>query len=169
MTALYQIANEYNQLLTEWAESETPEMEQAYLDTLEGMEIALVEKGINVGAFILNRRVWTDAKEELAKKLLAEVKRERGQDDHWMGYLKVNMLKAGISEIKANDGTFTIKLGRESKSLIVDDLERVPKEYVTTKTVTTESVDKNQLKKLIEEGTEISGVHIEVNQSISIK
>lgn len=174
MAQLYKIADDFNQCLTEWVEAEldTEEganVDEAFATTMEMIEQQLTEKGQGVGAFILNRKIFTDAKEALAKKLMAEVKAERGKEEWLKQYLKTNMQKCGITEIKANDGTFTIKLGAIDKSLVVDNMDLIDAKYVTTKVVETKSVDKTELKKLISAGEHIEGVHIEENQRLSIK
>ena len=138
--------------------------------TMEVIEKQLVKKGADIGAFILNSVAEIDAMKEVEKRIATRRKKMEKSID-WLAnqYLKTNMQKCGITEIKANDCSFTIKLGAIDKSLVIDNIDAIEAQYVTTETIITKKVDKNQLKKLIAEGVKIEGVHIEENQRITIK
>ena len=62
--------------------------------------------------------------------------------------------------------TFTLSL-RKSKSVEIIDAELIPEAYRVVKT--TETINKNEIKKAIESGEIVSGAIIKENQNIQIK
>lgn len=56
---------------------------------------------------------------------------------------------------------------RETKSVIVDDVDKLPKEFVTVET--TKKVDKTALKAALDEWELIDGAHIETKQSVTVR
>lgn len=56
---------------------------------------------------------------------------------------------------------------RETKSVIVDDVDKLPKEFVTVET--TKKVDKTALKAAFDEWELIDGAHIETKQSVTVR
>jgi len=144
-------------------------VDEAFETTMQMIEQQLTAKGAGVGAFILNIGAEITAMKEVEKRIATRRKSLETKQEWLKEYLKTNMQKCGITEIKADDLSFVIKLGAFDRSLVVDSVDLIPEEYVTTETIITKKVDKNQLKKLISEGATIEGVHIEENQRITIK
>lgn len=82
-------------------------------------------------------------------------------------YLRTNMEKAGISEIKALDGSFTAKLGKGRPSVVIDDEDALPgdSEFVRW----TKAPNKTAIADAIKAGQEVPGAHLETKPSLTIK
>ena len=63
-------------------------------------------------------------------------------------------------------GTFTV-YRRETQQVVIDDPQSIPAEFMKIKV--TETPNKTLIKESIKAGAEVSGAHIQTNQSISIK
>ena len=68
-------------------------------------------------------------------------------------------------KIQTPTGAFTIR--NNTPSLIIDDVSLIPEKFITT--VQTDKIEKNEIKKEMKKGIEISGVHLETTQSLLIK
>ena len=58
---------------------------------------------------------------------------------------------------------------RKSTQTIIDDESLIPDEYKTTETKTIEKISKDDIKKALKEGKEVSGAHLFENQTLTIK
>lgn len=58
---------------------------------------------------------------------------------------------------------------RKSTQTIIDDLSKIPAEYIKPRKVTDKDVMKTEIKKAIQNGAEVSGAHLEEGQSCIIK
>lgn len=162
---LYQISEQYQDVLDDLWNCE-PEMEESLLNSIEGIKGELQDKLRAYGAFYLNLLSELEGiKSALERISMRKTALER--KTLWLKEsLRIHMDKASIREVKAKDGTFSIKIGRECESLIVDDIEQVPPMYLEMKPFIR---DKNNMKKIIAGGMFIDGVHVEKKRSISIK
>lgn len=136
----------------------TPEMEQALIISkgeLESKSIAYLEVISNRKSIVL--RIKAEKKRLDAKQKAAERIIER--------------LEFGLFEAQKTFGDFEIGLTtittRKSESIIVENINALPKEF---KTVTvTETADKKALQKAIKAGKKIKGVELVVNHNLRIK
>jgi hypothetical protein len=160
MSTLYEITIEQKNLINEIEQMEgelTPETEQRLIIN----ESQLQQKSI---AYLEVIR----AKESFNYLIDGEIKRLQQLkkiNNNVIERLNDNLLLA----VKTF-GDFTVgtqKFGtRKSSQVIVEDVNDLPKEYKTIKV--TESADKVALKKAIQAGEEIKGVHIQENINLKI-
>jgi DNA polymerase II small subunit/DNA polymerase delta subunit B len=164
---LYDIADKYTQAFYALADSDLDN--ETINDTLEGLEGELVEKGKAVTAFCLNLDAEIEAAKSAEKRISARRKAMENKLDRLKEYLKQNMARCGISEIKANDGSFIARLyiGRD-ESVVIDDESAIPMDYKREIPASYEP-EKMLIKKAIKEGFAVPGVHIEKKDRLEIK
>ncbi len=163
---LYQIADQYRRAFFQLADSDFDD--QTIDDTLEGLEGEFLEVGSNIAAFWLNLGAEVDAIKAAEKRLYDRRKALEARQERLKEYLRVNMARCGITEIKANDSSFVARLyiGRD-EVVAISDSSRIPADYLR-ETVIVEP-DKTQIKKAIEDGYDVPGAHIEVRDRLTIK
>jgi hypothetical protein len=160
MSTLYEITIEQKNLINEIEQMEgelTPETEQRLIIN----ESQLQQKSI---AYLEVIR----AKESFNYLIDGEIKRL--QQLKKINNNVVERLNDNLLLAVKTFGEFTVgtqKFGtRKSSQVIVEDVNSLPKEYKTIKV--TESADKVALKKAIQAGEEIKGVHIQENINLKI-
>ena len=104
---LYELTDQYRAALSALPDDADMDQVQQALGHLEG-QIAI--KGQNVAAFVLNLEAEAEAIDNAARKLKARADSTKRKADGLKEYLFVNMKALGITEIKANDGTFKAKI-----------------------------------------------------------
>ena len=77
-------------------------------------------------------------------------------------YVKDTMFAMGLDELKGNEYRF--KLSKSKPKVIIDNVEELPLEYTREK-ITIE-VDKDGIKKALDEGIEIKGASLETSFSL---
>jgi hypothetical protein len=164
---LYEIADKYTQAFYALADSDLDN--ETIDDTLEGLEGELVEKGKAVTAFCLNLDAEIEAMKSAEKRISGRRKAMENKRDRLKEYLKQNMARCGISEIKANDGSFVARLyiGRD-ESVVIDDESAIPMDYKREIPASYEP-EKMLIKKAIKEGFAVPGAHIEKKDRLEIK
>jgi len=161
---LYEISEQYDSALNALLYAEDMP-EEAIQDTLEALEGELMEKGKAVAAYTLNLAAEIDMIDAHIKAMQAKVKALKSRDQWLRHYLKTNMLRVGITEIKANDGTFTAKIGKGRESVVIDDESVIPDDCIVIK----KEISKTAIKAYIDDHGECSGAHIERNPTLTIK
>jgi hypothetical protein len=164
---LYDIADKYTQAFYALADSDLDN--ETINDTLEGIEGELVEKGKAVTAFYLNLDAEIEAIISAEKRIYARRKAMENKRDRLKEYLKQNMARCGISEIKANDGSFVARLyiGRD-ESVVIDDESAIPMDYKREIPASYEP-EKRLIKEAIKDGFVVPGAHIEKKDRLEIK
>lgn len=160
---LYQLTDAYRLALQELAEDATPEQVHLALAPLEG-QIAV--KGQNIAAFCLNLEAEAEAIENAARKLKARADSIKRKQEGLRHYLMVNMQALGISEIKANDGTFRAKIVKNPPA--VEITGQVPAEYERVIPEKREP-DKNKIKDDLKAGVIIEGAHLVQSERLKIE
>ena len=160
-TTLYEISNEYIELMQTLEDLEgelTPELEKA---------LAINEANLQVKAKGYVEIIKT--KEALDMAIDIEIKRLQGLKNRNSNV--ITELKNRLLVAVRLFGDFEIGLvkftTRKSQTLNVTDANLIPNEY-KVRTVT-ESVQKVQLKKAINEGAKIEGAEVVDNYNLSIK
>lgn len=162
---LYEIANEYQNILEQSFNEETGEVNENALSKLDEISVQLHEKGIAVASYIKNIDAERKAIEE-AKKAMAEREGKLNKEiDYLTQYLQNNMEKCGISEIKSP--YFVIKLKKCPYSTDIIDESLIPDEYRKVKAVV--SIDKVKLKEEMLAGVVVPGVALKQNNRIEIR
>lgn len=128
---LYQIASTHNQALMEMADmDDLPE--EVINDTLEALEGSFKDKAISVAGFFQNIDAEIDAM-KAAEKRMAERRKAKENQVSWMkSYLLSNMIMTGINKIECPE--FKISLAKLPPSVVIDDIELIPAEFMRYKT-----------------------------------
>lgn len=160
MTALYEIADEYNHALLAMAEmDDLPE--EVINDTLEAIEGSLKDKAIAVAGFFRNIETDIDAMKE-AEKSIKERRLAKEKQVAWMkDYLLRNMERTGITSIECPQ--FKISLRNNPESVQIVDESLIPTQFLT------EVVEIKVDKKAIKEAGGCPGVELVRNKSVQIK
>jgi len=117
MTSLYELAYEFRNQLDELFD-ENGEATPAF----EEFRMQLGNKINQVAAYVLNVESDADQCKEVIDRIQARRKAYERKAEKLRAYLAENMKVAGISEIKADDRSFTVKLYPErDDSVQIDD------------------------------------------------
>lgn len=161
---LYQAANTVRDLLDQ-IDPETgelpPEFEQA--------RAIVATKAQAVAAFVLDNDAQADMVEQHAKSLLDRVRTARKRSEWLRQYLTSHMQACGITEIKADDGTFkaSLAIGRD-ESVEVFDAAQVPMEYMR-EVPATSAPDKALIKKAMKDGFDVPGAKLVKKDRLTLK
>lgn len=162
--SLYHMTEQYRCALAELSDADLPE--EVVADTLEALEGELLQKGQAVAAFTLNLAAEIEAIKAVEKRISDKRKALEKREASLREYLRVNMEKAGITEIKSVDGSFAAKLQKGRPSVVVDDESLIPDDskYIRWK----REVNKPAIAADIQAGVEVAGAHLETKPSIRI-
>ncbi|URK90463.1 siphovirus Gp157 family protein [Neisseria gonorrhoeae] len=163
MTALtlYRCAADVQAALDYYFDSET-ERE----DTLEAVIGQFEVKAQSVIAYIKNQEITEKMLEEHIGRMTGKLKAAKARNQSLKDYLARNMQAAGITEIKADDGTFKASF-RKSEAVVILDEAQIPAEFMRG-TVKTEP-DKTAIRKAIESGRQVAGAKIEGRKNLQIR
>lgn len=138
----------------------TPELEQQLTITEE----RFAEKAADYGAAILNLRAMADAARAEKDRLAKLQKFYENASKRLEGALCSAMDTFSRPKIE----TPSVRLFlRHSTATEIDDLEKVPNLYKTTKVE--QVADKTAIKKAIQDGVDVPGAHLIDNVSLQIK
>lgn len=159
--ALYRCAADVQAALDYYFDSET-ERE----DTLEAVIGQFEVKAQSVIAYIKNQEITEKMLEEHIGRMTGKLKAAKARNQSLKDYLARNMQAAGITEIKADDGTFKASF-RKSEAVVILDEAQIPAEFMR-EAVKTEP-DKTAIRKAIESGRQVAGAKIEGRKNLQIK
>ena len=145
------------------------------IDELDGELTPELEEALKINADNFQEKargyIWMIKKLEADNSTINEemnrLERIEKRNDKLIDRLKESMKMALeiFGESKKID-TFTLSL-RKSKSVEIIDAELIPEAYRVVKT--TETINKNEIKKAIERGVNVAGATIKENQNLQIK
>ena len=160
---LYGITNEMQQLLRLIEENEgemTPEIENA----LAISEDNFAAKSEDYGHAILNLKAMAAAAKAEKDRLATLQRFYENTYNRLDSALKTAMVATGHDKVE----TPTMRLSlRHTTATEVDDLDRLPAEFKTTKVEVV--ADKTAIKKAIQSGEAVPGAHLVENVSLQIK
>ncbi|HGL9143249.1 siphovirus Gp157 family protein [Neisseria gonorrhoeae] len=159
--ALYRCAADVQAALDYYFDSET-ERE----DTLEAVIGQFEVKAQSVIAYIKNQEITEKMLDEHIRQMTGKLKAVKAQNQSLKDYLARNMQAAGITEIKADDGTFKASF-RKSEAVVILDEAQIPAEFMR-EAVKTEP-DKTAIRKAIESGRQVAGAKIEGRKNLQIR
>ena len=162
---LYQITQEYASSVAKLKNTELSE--EVIADTMDGMAGDLEDKAINYCFAIRELEAESKAQDEIAKAHLARSESTLKRAEHLKKTLFASLKIAGKEKIDRPE--FVITFRKNPPSVIVDDLSLIPKDYFKEPILPPPSLDKALVKKAIQDGFEINGVHLEQGESLSIK
>lgn len=159
MTHLYEISESLRGLASVDAEDEG--MALAIRDTMEAVQGEFDEKAKAVASVILNMDSDADAIQSEIDRLTARKKAIQNRQEGIRNYLRENMEACGISKI--THPLFSITLAKGREIAVIDDPGALPDDLVYVKTEV--RPEKAEILKLLKEGVEVPGAHIERSQS----
>ncbi|HGO6604562.1 TPA: siphovirus Gp157 family protein [Neisseria gonorrhoeae] len=159
--ALYRCAADVQAALDYYFDSET-ERE----DTLEAVIGQFEVKAQSVIAYIKNQEITEKMLEGHIGRMTGKLKAAKARNQSLKDYLARNMQAAGITEIKADDGTFKASF-RKSEAVVILDEAQIPAEFMR-EAVKTEP-DKTAIRKAIENGRQVAGAKIEGRKNLQIR
>jgi hypothetical protein len=161
--SLYALTDQYRTALSELPDDADAEQIYQALANLEG-QIAL--KGQNVAAFVLNLEAEAEAIDNAARKLKARAASTQRKADGLRGYLFTNMKVLGITEIRANDGTFKAKIVKNPPA--VELTGPIPAEYERVIPEKREP-DRNKIKDELKAGVIIENARLVQGERLKIE
>ena len=162
---LFEIANQYENILSQTFDSETGEINEEALTALDAVKDDIKEKGIAIASFIKNIDAERKAIEEAKKSMGEREARLNNRVTYLTSYLQSNMERCGITEI--NCPYFAIKLKKCPISVDVIDENSIPETYKKSKMLV--SVDKVKLKEEMLAGVIVQGAALKQNMRLEIK
>jgi hypothetical protein len=162
---LYKIANEYLSVLDNIVNEETGEVDGSALERLNEVKESAEQKSIALASYIKNIEAERKAIEGAKKEMAEREKSLQNKVEYLTDYLKENMERLSITEIKCPH--FQIKLKKCPVSVDVYDEDALPEEYKKTKTVI--SLDKNKIREEILAGVIINGAQLKQNNRVEIR
>ena len=155
MKQLYKIADDHRAIMEVIDSGDFTAEEMA--DTIDGavgefndkaQSVLAYEKGLDSDIGIIDAEI---------KRLQSRKRALSNKKQSMRDYLKTNMIRTDITNIKCPLFSITLAKGREK--LIIDDQEKIPDEYIQVEVVQT--VDKKRLLSDIKSGAEVPGCHSE--------
>lgn len=159
LPSLYQLTDDFNQLMEAEAEDE---IAMALVEILAG-EIEV--KAENICKLIKTIDGTAEQFKAEEKRIAERRKAMENKSARIREYMRDRLLSANIDKIQA--GTFKISIGTVG-SCAIDNLEAIPPKFLT---IIPEQYqpDKNAIKAAIKAGESVPGAHIEASFSMTIR
>jgi|SRR5690606_35204500 len=164
MTTIYELAPEHRQMVESMLESGMDE--QTIRDTLEA-ESGLYDKLDAIFAVLTEKQARAAAMAAEIERLGALLNTEESQLDRLRGLLEFGLKASG--EKKIERPLYTVSLRKSPPAVIVDDESQIPRDYYTDPAPPAPRLDKALVKKALQEGHHVPGVHIEQRLSLQIR
>lgn len=166
MPKLYEITDQYARLMTFIAENdgEITEAEQVQLKELQG-EINI--KGENIAKLIKNLSADEVAFKEESKRLSARAKSLKNRIDWLKIYLKYEMLRMNVRDIKGE--VLTVRIRPSQPSCIILDEKVIPPAYFRVIPETREVDKKAIIESFKKEDKIIPGTEIARGETLTIR
>ena len=166
MSNLYELATQFQATAMQLADLDLDD--QTIADTLEGEALPVDEKARGVCAIILNLQAEADMVKAAADKIAKRSKQLQARADWLHDYLKMNMQRCGITEIKALDGTFKAKLSIGRDTIVeITEQSLIPADYLREIPARLEP-DKTLIKKAIADGFDVPGAVVVKKDRLTI-
>jgi len=162
--ALYQLADQYLQILEKTDEAENDDAFNLMLDSLSS---DIKEKATNVAMYIRNLEASAESIKQAESEMAARRKALESKSTRIKQYLLENMNRTGITKIECP--YFAISVRDNPESLVVDIGAQIPDEYYKQPPPPEKVLDKVLLKKDIKEGLIVEGCRLERKQRVDIK
>ncbi|WP_369050473.1 siphovirus Gp157 family protein [Burkholderia gladioli] len=157
--SLYTLSSQVEQLLNDpnAIDQETGELSAELVEALAMTK----DKGVSVCAYILNQDSTLAAIEVHEAQVAARKAAIVAKQVKLRAYLADSMKRAGITEIKAHDGTFSAKLHIERDSAVeIFDEKQIPVEFMKTPKPPEPKPSKTEIAKAIKSGKEVPGAKL---------
>lgn len=161
MIKLYEIAENFKNL-QELLEDETVPQEMI-TEALNQVEGSFDEKAENIVKYCKSLDGEVAAYKEEEKRLAAHRKSLENKIAGMKEYLLFTMLS--INKKKIDTPLFKISVKKNPASVVIDNLEAIPEDYLIFKM----DADKKRISEILKAGETIEGCHLEQKESLSIK
>lgn len=166
LPALYELAGEYRAAAEQLADLDLPP--EVVADTLEGLAGDLEQKATNVALFARNLEATAAAIKQAEADMAARRKAIENRAASIRDYLLRNMMACGIQKIESP--WFDLAVRQNPASVVVDDIEQIPAEFMRQPEPPPPAPDKKAIKDAIEkEGREVAGCHLDFGHRLEIK
>lgn len=164
MSTLYELADEYNQIL-ELMEDDTID-EQTIQDTLEGIEGELEDKADSIAKLIKQAKADAKMIDDEVKRLQSRKKTILSNAERLKNYLESAMVSTGKKKFKTALFGFTV--GKNAPSVVIDDVMAVPEVFWKQKDP---ELDKVALKEFLKnpDNDGVTFAHLESTESLKIR
>ena len=165
MSTLYQLTTDYEELLMM---AEDPDIdEQAFLDTLEGIDGAIEDKADNYARVIRTLEADAAACDAEAKRLRNKKQTIENNIKRMKAALQYSMQVTG--NVKFKTALFSFGIRKNPPSVVIDtaNVRDFPDAYI----IESEPIlDKKALKDALKAGEDLTGLcHLEQSESLSIR
>lgn len=170
MSSLYELNSGIIELLENGFNLACVDLETGEIDEkkaaeyLEALQIERSEKVENIALYIKNLESDSEKIKAEEKSLKARREAKERKAERLREYLKSSML--ALKEPKFETARVALSF-RSSKSVVIDDIEKLDKKYITEKV--SYAPDKTAIKKAIDSGETVTGARIEENKNLQIK
>lgn len=162
--SIYELTEDYMNLL---AMAEDPDIdEQAFMDTLEGIEGALEDKADGYAKVMKQLEANADGLEAEIKRLQERKSLMAKNVDRMKSTLQKMMETTGKEKFKTELFSFNIQNNPPSLVMDSEDIEVIPMEYLVPQDP---KIDKTKIKADIKAGKEITFAHMVTGRSLRIK
>jgi arginine utilization protein RocB len=163
MQPLYKMSQDFQSVMQFLEEHDEILPEQ--LAALIGLETNIQDKSINIGALILNLESEDQAINEAQQKLSHRQRRTRNRIETLREYLKANLERCDISEIRSP--LFDIKIKKNPCSVLIENASLLPHNFIKIEKI--EKIDKEEIKKALKDGQEVAGATLKSTTRLEIK
>lgn len=164
---LYDLTNEYLEVLDMVDADNGEDVQQAIIDTLESIECVLEEKVENIAKLMhsisADERALKAEEERLHNRRMALVNRKASIKD----YLKTQLDKAKIKKVKTS--LFTVYTQNNKPSVVADEADARLKKYPEIWNSHPDTLNKTVIYELLKSGEKIEGASLETTQSLRIR
>lgn len=162
--SIYELTEDYMNLL---AMAEDPDIdEQAFMDTLEGIEGALEDKADGYAKVMKQLEANADGLDAEIKRLQERKSLMAKNVDRMKSTLQKMMETTGKEKFKTELFSFNIQNNPPSLVMDSEDIEVIPMEYLVPQDP---KIDKTKIKADIKAGKEITFAHMVTGRSLRIK
>ena len=167
LPSLYKLTEDFRFLERSDTEDFDEHSLEALENTLAGLAHDIQVKATNVAYFTRNLETFADTIEEAAKAMQERAARFRRKASGIRAYLLNQMQGAGITKIQAPE--FTISVRKNPAAVLIAEDATIPPQFMVTPPAPPPRPDKVSLKKALEAGEVIDGVHLEASVRLDIR
>ncbi|MGZ8182295.1 MAG: siphovirus Gp157 family protein [Methylobacter sp.] len=163
--SLYQLSENYRQVLDFLTDPELDLPLEAVKDTLEGLTGELEDKAVNVAKFLRNMEAAADAI-KIAEAEMAKRRKALENRVQWLkSYIKGNMETCGISRIECP--YFKLSIQQNPAAVNILDETAIPAQF--KEQIISWKIDKTAIKDAIKAGSAIPGAELVNGTRLAIK
>lgn len=161
MSTLYELGNEYEQLLMI---AEDPDVDpQVLADTMEALEGEIEKKADGCARVMRELSASAKARREEAKRLTERARVEENNMKRIGAAVQNLMMIAGKRKLRTE--LFDISIAKNPDSLVITDETKVPEQFLKAEI----SVDKAAIKQAMKDGQKFDWAYLEASEGLRIR